>query len=75
VIFYRPSGLGRWQETHVNGRLDIRRWYEVDTRSYDEILVCRTGGTWQVPIPDDIGRSRIAVCATDNDCAEINIEQ
>jgi hypothetical protein len=75
VILYRPSGLGRWQETHVSGRRDIRRWYEISTRTYAEIAECRTADTWEVPIPDNIGWSRIAVCATDNDCAEINIGQ
>lgn len=75
VILYRPSGLGRWQETHVSGRRDIRRWYEIDTRSYDELSICRPAGTWEIRIPDDIGWSRIAVCASDNDCAEIDLGQ
>jgi len=75
MILYRPSGLGRWQETHVNGRRDIRRWYEISTRSYTELSICRPAGTWEFTIPDDIGWSRIAVCSLDDDCAEINLGQ
>ena len=76
-IVYRPSRLGRWQETHVNGRTDFRRWWETSNREYFKNLDCAIGGEgeWIVTVPADVTSNRIAICGLDNDCVEIAIDQ
>lgn len=73
-IRYRPSAFGRWQETHVNGQRDIRRWWDISSRSYDHTLACRSG-PWVVSIPDDLVSDHFAICGSGNDCVEIIVDR
>ena len=72
-IVYRQSGLGRWQQTHVNGRPDVIHWYELGNRSYDEELDCRSG-PWSVSIPMDVTSSPIAICDLGSRCVKVDID-
>lgn len=75
AIRYRPTVFGRWQETHVNGKRDIRRWWVLSRREYTEVLVCRDG-PWVVHVPDDLVSNHFAVCGLSNsNCVEVVVER
>lgn len=76
VIRYEPSFFGRWRQTHVNGRDDVIRWYDIGSRSYDQILPCHLT-PWVVGVPDDAPPGRIAVCnfTSSTDCVQIRVQR
>ena len=76
VIRYEPSFFGRWRQTHVNGRPDIVRWYDIGSRSYSSIEPC-IDGPWVVTAPQDAPDGRIALCdfTSERECVQIRVEQ
>ena len=76
TVVYQPSRLGRWQQTHVGGIPDVRRWYEVRSREHFPGMGCPIGGPWRIEIPEDVDSDRIAVCGlASNDCVEILVDR
>ena len=76
VIRYEPSFLGRWRQTHVNGRSDVIRWYEFGSRSYVSVQPCNSG-PWTIAIPEDSPAGRMALCdfTSSRECVQIRVER
>ncbi len=70
----RKTLFGRWQQTHVGQKREIRHWWQISIREGSSNSICLGGPVIEVPIPADITWSPVAICTLDLTCVLVEID-